>query len=82
MYHTSVVSNPVWVQSRGWCGRAVQAGRRRVEECVVAELPLETQPQRAAAQPALGQQLAAAYVLNTPTSGREDGIVQCVQSTA
>ena len=49
MYHTSRVSNPVWVQPRGWCGS--QGGRR-------------------------------AHVLKTPTSGREDGIVRCVQGTA
>ena len=50
----------------------------------------ETRSARTAASPAssgathsrLSDAASTTYALNTPTSGREDGIVQCAQSTA
>ena len=62
----------------------------RLQQRNTANQEEETRSARTAASPASSgathsresDAASTTYALNTPTSGREDGIVQCVQSTA
>ena len=79
-YRTSRVSNPVRVQSRGWCGssaswpmlRTRRGGGGRAVSCGVLRAPRGYR----------GDEYSGRVQPNTPRPGCEHGHVRCAQSTA